>query len=68
MPLSRHNIHFNATQGITRHNRVYSSLLEAAGDTFRLMSFMMYNGRALIATMTATFHPKVSVTTKDKSE
>jgi len=45
----------------------YSNLLDAAGATLLRMSFMIYRGRALTATMTATFHAKRVDTTKSRS-
>ena len=45
----------------------YNSLLEAAGDIFIWITLIMYNGRALIATITATFQANVRVTTKERS-
>lgn len=52
-----------------RPNKVcnYNNLLDAAGATLRLMSLKMYSGRALIATITATFQAKVRVTTNVRS-
>jgi hypothetical protein len=45
----------------------YCSLLDAAGAILLLMSLMMYNGSALMATMTATFHAYGIVTTNERS-
>jgi hypothetical protein len=42
-------------------------LLDAAGAILLLMSLMMYNGSALMATMTATFHAYGIVTTNERS-
>lgn len=44
-----------------------SNLLEAAGATLLRMSLMIYRGKALIATITATFHAKRIDRTKDIS-
>lgn len=45
----------------------YSSLLDAAGATLLLISFMIPNGNALIATMTATFHANRNEITNERS-
>lgn len=45
----------------------YRSLLEAAGASFLRISLIMYRGIVLIATMTAVFQAKPTVTTKDRS-
>ena len=45
----------------------YSNLLDAAGATLLLISFMIPNGNALIATMTATFHANRNEMTNERS-
>lgn len=42
-------------------------MLDAAGAILLRMSLKIYRGTALIATITATFHAKGTVTTKVKS-
>jgi hypothetical protein len=43
------------------------SLLYTVGDIRLLMSLMIYRGKELIATMTATFHAKRMESTKARS-
>lgn len=45
----------------------YNNLLEAAGANLFRSSFMMHNGTALIATITATFQANPVVITKERS-
>ena len=46
----------------------YNNLLEVAGATLLRMSLMIYSGRELIATITATFQIKGTDVTKARSE
>ena len=48
-------------------NRYYRSLLEAAGEILLFMNLITYNGKALTATITATFQTKRTETTNDRS-
>lgn len=52
---------------ITKVYTHYSNLLEEAGEIFALMNLITYNGKALTATMTATFQTKRTDMTNERS-
>jgi len=45
----------------------YRSLLDAAGEILLLMNLITYNGKALTATITATFQAKRTEMTNERS-